>query len=503
MREPRRPYRHHPAALLGGVVALVLALTGCSSSSTSTEETGSGTFTPVSAAESSRPSDDSITAWVQEAFREDPRIASSDIEVRTDAGVVTLRGTTANLLERRYARLETQKISGVRGIIDELTVAPSSRSDMEINKDVMTRLTGMPRPPVNDLEVSVTDGTVTLSGDTTSWAFREQAESLASQVRGVRSVTNDLVVDYNAVESDEQRRTDVVSALDRDPYLTGCPIAVTVDDGVAELEGSVGNAYEKERAETDAYLASTIRHVDNNLFVDWFAEKGVREASPWPTDTELRRAVRDELELDVRLADPSTITVEIADRQATLLGSVPTYYEKLIAKDDAANVVGVLGVTDLLTITAEPRSDEGVANAVRIELDVDYALNGPDIGVDVDEGIVTLTGQVDSYFQRRHAERVASRVAGVHGVVNEILVNRQPGFTDAAIQERIVRRLVSNWKTRPVSGDIDVRVNNGIAVLSGEVDTWSQRMEAERLARLTEGVTEVKDDLAVEFESLS
>jgi osmotically-inducible protein OsmY len=477
--------------VLGG--AFLLA--ACTSSPTTTG--GDATESPRAAV--SRPSDPSVSAWVREAFDLDPRVASGDIGIDTTDGVVTLSGTASNLVEKRYAKLEAGKIDGVTGVIDEIAVAPSDRSDKDLEKDLENRLARSPHADLRELTVSVSGGEVTLRGNVSSWALREQAEMLSSEVRGVRSVMNELNVELGRNPSDDAKRDAIVAALDRDVYLVGLPIEVTVENGRATLDGTVGNAYERQRAEGDARLAAPVEQVDNRLYVDWFEERGVRERSPHPDEAQLKDAVRVALNMDSRLADPDAIAVDVDGSRVTLSGSVPYLTEKRLAEDDARNVVGVTNVKDLVYSTEETRGDRETASAVTIEFYVDYALNGKDLGVEVKDGEVTLTGQVDSYFQKRHAEEVASRVAGVRGVINDIEVITDPGFTDDSVKERIKKHLATNWKTRPVAETIHVDVQDGSVVLSGSVDSWSERVEAERLARLTEGVVRVEDDLVVPY----
>jgi osmotically-inducible protein OsmY len=474
---------------------LGLVLAACTSSG----QSKSNAAEAAAQSPASCPSDYAISSWVREAFELDPRVASDDIAIDTVDGVVTLSGTTSNLIEQRYAKLEAKKIDGVRGVIDETVVAPSARPDREIKHDVELRLANSPFGRIRNSEVSVAHGDVTLAGDVPSWALRDAAERLVCEVRGVRSVTNELSVNPSGTATDDEKRDAIAAELQRDPYLTGLPIGVLVKDDVATLEGTVGNAYEKERAEEDAYLATSLNHLDNRLFVDWFEVRGVREVAPRPNDDQIAKFVRQELDLDSRLAEPSDIDVEVSEGRVTLSGSVPSTYERRLAEQDARNVVGVSGVTDLVSVSDQRRDDQAIANGVTIELGIDYALNGRDIGVQVSAGEVTLTGQVGSYFQKRHATDVAARVAGVRDVVNEITMSAWPGYTDEETREGISRHLASNWKTRPVADRIHVSVEGGSAILSGTVDSWSERVEAERLAWLTEGVSDVKDDLVVEF----
>ena len=141
---------------------------------------------------------------------------------------------------------------------------------------------------------------------------------------------------------------------------------------------------------------------------------------------------------------------------------------------------------------------------VAFNLDTDATTEGFDLGVKVKDGVVTLSGSVNNWYERSHAGDVASRVTGVKDVINRIDVDfynpavvRREHYS-AQVAKAIRRGLKANWSTRWVADSIRVTVDNGIATLTGEVDTWYQRSEAADVAYTTKGVWEVKNKLAVE-----
>jgi osmotically-inducible protein OsmY len=274
------------------------------------------------------------------------------------------------------------------------------------------------------------------------------------------------------------------------------PITVSVDDGVVTLTGVVGNAYEKERAGEDAYLADNVRKVDNNLKVKWWKEKYTRGEILLPSDKELEQSVHDELFQDLRI-DPLGVAVDASYGHVTLRGAVPTYHQKQLAEHDANEVVGVAWVSNLLSVNNERRADDRIQRDIESAFDSDYSLNGQDIRVDVHEGTAVLTGNVNEYYERYHASNVAGKVLGVNKVANNIVVNSYPKYTDTALKARIEDRLSSNWETSWVSEAINVAVEAGNVTLSGDVDTWSERDEAGRIAALTDGVYSVDNKLIV------
>ena len=442
------------------------------------------------------PSDDNITFWVREALREDPRI-TSNISVNTYKGIVKLNGSVRNLAEKKYAELEASKIQGVMGTINELAVKPSFRFDADIFLEVWRRLFNSTFVKPKGLDVSLDDGVVTLSGKVESWAEFKEAELLASEVRGVRSVTNNITVEFPSKQSDQDIRNDVISSISRDVYLTGLPISVDVKEGVVTLTGSVGNAYQKKLAGDVILWVSNVKKVDNKLDVKWWKNEGVRKKISLPSDDKLKEDVRLELNEDERL-DPLEINIDASSGHVTIRGSVPTYYQKTIAEQDTHNVVGVAWVTNLLLVNPAWREDAAIRDDVVFEIRTDYALSPDDIYVRVRDGVVTLSGNVNNFYEKSHAAAIASRILGVREVINTIKVNWSAKYSDASLIQRIKSRLYADWGTYWVADHINVTVQNGKAILTGNVNFWSERREAGRVASLTEGIRAVDNRLTVE-----
>src|SRR6266404_965802 len=114
-------------------------------------------------------------------------------------------------------------------------------------------------------------------------------------------------------------------------------------------------------------------------------------------------------------------------------------------------------------------TDEAIQTDVLEELKWDMRVRPNEIGVAVKDGIVTLTGWVDSYLKKMAAEEAAHRVHGVKAVANDIEV-RLPGFaerTDADIAAAAVRAL--EWDTGIPTDKVKVTVSKGWVTLEGEV----------------------------------
>jgi osmotically-inducible protein OsmY len=143
------------------------------------------------------------------------------------------------------------------------------------------------------------------------------------------------------------------------------------------------------------------------------------------------------------------------------------------------------------------QSDEKIQQDVLQELKFEASLQPNEIGVAVKDGVVTLTGWVDSYLKRWTAEEAAHRVRGVVAVANDIEVRLPTSAerTDADIAAAVVRAL--EWDAFVPVDRIEVTVSKGWVTLKGEVDWGFQRSDAERVARRITGVRGVSNLITV------
>jgi osmotically-inducible protein OsmY len=448
------------------------------------------------AADYSLPDDAAITAYVKEALRDDPAIDSLNIEVDVSDGIVTLNGTVPTLAARNYADKEVKKIAGVRGVINEITIPASNRPSGDISQDIQARIMFDPSIESNDITVSVNDGDVTLQGTVGSFDEKQEAGFLANGVRGVRAVDNHLAVKYTSTRPDNEILMDVQNAIQREVYLSGLPIAVAINNGVITLAGEVGDLYQKERASDKAWGVSNVTDVINNIEVRPSLNQGVRKNYPVPTDEQLQHSVNQELFQDLRL-NPFNIQVSSEYGNVILRGTVPLYLDKRLAEQDAKNVVGVMSVRNLLQVTAEPRNNSELSRDIMTVIDSDSEVSGQDIKVKANNGVVTLSGNVNQLYEKYEAERVAGNVRGVFDVINNIVINKSPRYTDEELQKRIEDRFKSHADTAPVAGKIHVSVLSGDAILTGDVNLWSQRREAGNIALKTDGIWDIQNNIKV------
>jgi osmotically-inducible protein OsmY len=442
------------------------------------------------------PSDSDITTWVQTALRQDHHVDPAGIEIKTDAGVVTLSGSVGNLATRQRALDDVKKIDGVIGVVDKLGVKTTWRPDADIVGDVLNRIIHNQMISTRLIGVTCNEGAVTLTGVVGSWAELQEAGILAAEVQGVRSLDNKLTLEFTGVRSDDDIKKDVESVLDLDVYLNGLPITASVKNGVVTLSGSVGSYFERDRADTEVRYISHLMGVNNQLKVEGKENLGVRiAASMSVSDKELAKRVTSVLTIDSRV-DPSKITVTAASGHVTLAGSVPFGYQKRIAEEDARTTMGTAWVTNELLVPGVRRGDASLRSDILSNFDSDYLLSGMDVTVQVKSGRVTLGGYVNNKAEQAHAEEIVARIVGVNEIKNNIKVD-QDQFSDMALTRAVRNRLEHNWLTSGVHDNITVTTHDGSATLTGVVNTWSERAQAGRVALQTAGVWNVHNRLSV------
>ena len=143
------------------------------------------------------------------------------------------------------------------------------------------------------------------------------------------------------------------------------------------------------------------------------------------------------------------------------------------------------------------QTDEELQQEILREFKYDASLQPNEIGVAVKDGVVTLTGYVDSYLKRWAAEEAAHRVRGVKAVANDIEVKLPTSSqrTDADIAAAVTRAL--EWDAFLDIDKLDVTVSKGWVTLKGEVEWGFQRADAERVVRRITGVRGVSNMITV------
>jgi osmotically-inducible protein OsmY len=137
------------------------------------------------------------------------------------------------------------------------------------------------------------------------------------------------------------------------------------------------------------------------------------------------------------------------------------------------------------------KTDIQIQKDVMDELKWEPFLNSSEIGVAVKNGIVTLTGIVDSYSKKIYAEKAVKRVSGVTAVAEDIQVGISPSYrkTDAEIAAAVLDAL--KWHTAIQEDKIRIKVEKGVVTLEGEVEWDYQRVAAKTTIQYLAGVSSV------------
>lgn len=152
-------------------------------------------------------------------------------------------------------------------------------------------------------------------------------------------------------------------------------------------------------------------------------------------------------------------------------------------------------------MTVMLRTDADIQQDVLAELSWDPEVDSTDVGVEVDDGVVTLTGTVETYSKKWAAERAALRVEGVQAVANDVKVKILGERTDTDIARAVADALEADIMVPHKR--IHVVVKEGWVKLEGEVDWQYQRRAAEDALRHIAGVRGVSNLITIKKPTVS
>lgn len=444
------------------------------------------------------------------------------IDVSANEGIVTLSGSVNNILAKDRAEKIASAVKGVRGVIDRIEVDAPYRTDQALQRDVEDALLYDPATDLFELDVEVDDGKVTLEGELESWQEKQLAEYVVKGVKGVEKVRNDIEIDYSTDRSDYEIEQEVKKALRTDIRVDDALISAKVKNGKVTLTGTVGSNMEKYLAEADAWVAGVTSVNSQDLEVEkWARDEEMRKDKyVYKSDEKIKKAVEDAFLYDPRVFSFKP-EVKVDNGVVTLTGKVDNLKAKRAAEEDAKNVVGVFTVRNYLKVrpVTIPNNDD-LENDVSNALLRDPYVEEYEIEVEAENGVITLGGAVDSYFEKMQAEDVASRTKGTVAVNNNLVVDEDydeyyydyygwntyyPNYyidvddgykTDWEIEESIKDELW--WSPYVNKDEVNVYVLDGEATLTGTVDTEREKLFAE-INALEGGASEVDNELEVEF----
>jgi len=184
---------------------------------------------------------------------------------------------------------------------------------------------------------------------------------------------------------------------------------------------------------------------------------------------------------------------------AMFSGTVPTWSLKRRALVMAGTVRGIINVTDQMQVPRGNVTDEQILTAITQQLkDLKEAFGIGTLEVEVHDGVVTLLGSVKDFATRVRVEEVAGSVGGVTQIVNRMRpANAPSGEGDAALRSAVASYL-RNPREFPFHGEVEVKVKDATAVLTGRLPYFLARQQAGTMTALVGGVEAIENRITVD-----
>lgn len=377
------------------------------------------------------------------------------------AGVVASAAVAGTACNRTPAEQEPARSSA--------TEPGTERGDTAITTSVQAKFYADDEIRARHIDVSTDNGVVALRGTVDTDAVKQQAVNLARSVEGVSRVDDQLQV--MAVPSVAQAERPAMPPQETDPTGTAG----------RDPDGRVQPAW-----------------ITTKIQAQYFVNP---EIKPWNIDVTTTSGGLVTLRGEVDSAEDRTEAVRIA-RETEGVTSVDN---KLRVKGESPAAGGA----------PVPAAEEGITQPdawltakIQAKYFMDDEVKARNIDVDTQDGVVTLKGSVVSESERRQAVALARNTDGVQSVNDQLQVQAEaagpvapdlkpvePVVDDAWIITKIQSKyfLDVNVKSRQITVD----TQKGVVTLSGTVETEQQKQEAERIARETEGVSKVVNNLVV------
>lgn len=214
------------------------------------------------------------------------------------------------------------------------------------------------------------------------------------------------------------------------------------------------------------------------------------------SDSEIQKDVMEELRWEP-LLNASEIGVAVKNGVVTLSGTVNTYSKKLAAEEAAKRVMGVKAVAEDIEVKIAllgKKTDADIAEAVISALKWHTSVPDEKIKVKVEDGWVTLDGQVEWEYQRIAAKNAVNNLTSVAGVTNNIKIVSTIKTTD-------VKNKIAAAFQRSATVDaerINISAEGSKVILTGKVRSYVEKRDAENAAWLAPGVNTVENKLEID-----
>lgn len=380
--------------------------------------------------------DEKIKTRIKSQLTQSSAPTIENLRVTVADGKVQMRGVAHSWQEANLAGDIVASIYGVTQLDNNIDFEPiTNRPDDRIEAEIEKMLKMNARIDGDLVDVSVNDGKVKLSGSVGSAWEKKYAQKIA-WVSGVNKVeAENLNVEkwarddafrqkkYEGMSADEQQQA-IQDALLYDPRVLSANLDVTVEGGIATLNGEVDNLKAKRAAGETAKNIIGIWQVKNdikvklqeNITADLVISESLEEAYQW----------------DAYLNE-DLIDITVFEDTVYLDGAVDNFFEKYLAEDIASIVPGVENVKNRLTVDDDypigyyndwfpedntiPVEAGKTDKEIKEDIEDQYVwspfVDAGEIAVAVDKGQATLNGTVGSYEEYRYAEKNAYEAGAI------------------------------------------------------------------------------------------
>ncbi|MBP2614914.1 BON domain-containing protein [Chryseobacterium jejuense] len=216
------------------------------------------------------------------------------------------------------------------------------------------------------------------------------------------------------------------------------------------------------------------------------------------TNAQLQKNVQDAITWEP-LLHAAEIGVTAKDGVVSITGIVDNYAKKIEAEKAAKKVIGVKVLVDNIKVkipNSSSKTDIEIADEIVEAFKSNVLIPENMIKVIVDDGQVTLEGEVQWDYQREMTKNALYCLPGVKAIINNIKIKSE--IIDAIKQKDVENAMKMNWIV--YDSDIHIKVSGTTVTLTGTVNSWHQKEEAGRIAWKTPGIQHVENNLFVDYE---